>query len=264
MANAVEDKKRSGRSDLKALARIAPPVPPPPRRPQMVASADSSGFVDLAAFSADDPNWVERELAKVRTYADESQLAATGPTTRGKMLTPGSLAPLALTALVEKTDDVPVGVRKKKLGKIVFGVTALCAALLAVGFVKHQRDVENAKRAAAAQVAPQPAAPPPTQAAPAIPPPAPVPVATTPATAQAANDTPADAPKPEPAKKGDAKKDKKKPAYAAGGAAPRAQQAAAKAPPPKAQAAKAAPAPAAGGAGSLLDLMKASVAGKKK
>jgi hypothetical protein len=49
------------RQELRELVRIAKPV-----------SADSSGYVDLSAYTATDPHWVERALASSRGAIEQS------------------------------------------------------------------------------------------------------------------------------------------------------------------------------------------------
>ncbi len=69
--------------------------------PRASASADSSGFVDMSAFSAADPNWIERALASARGNAPATKRPQPTPTVRGMLLAPQTLAPVAISDLVD-------------------------------------------------------------------------------------------------------------------------------------------------------------------
>jgi hypothetical protein len=158
MGTASSDRARL-RTDLRELAKLATPdhgTNSP--APHTFQSADSSGYVDLSAFSAtDDGNmdgWVERELA-----------AGGGRARGGAVLTPGSMAPVAMSALVDATpDETSAGSRKRGwiyTGLGVVGVAAVAA--LALALARHPPPfLKNAPQppvAAAAVAAPPTAAP---------------------------------------------------------------------------------------------------------
>ncbi len=238
MGNASSDRTRM-RHDLRELAKLANPTEPgaAPSHGHGFETADSSGYVDLSAFSSTDDKWIERELAR-----------ASGRAQGGAVLTPGSMAPVAMTALLDAEPEAPVGSGKR--GRVYWalaigGVAAVAA--LAVVLARH--------RPAPASVASQVE----TTAAAAAPAPAPVatPAPAIPETAQAvasASTAPAvtvSAPDPSPASR--------KHAAHTHGARP--------APAPHAAVAtrkvSIPPAKSAGG-DSLMDMMRASINGSKK
>ena len=62
MANQTSDRQRMSH-DLRELAKVAKPAGSPGHA---FDTADSSGYVDLSAFSTSDAGWVDRELARAR------------------------------------------------------------------------------------------------------------------------------------------------------------------------------------------------------
>jgi hypothetical protein len=235
------------RTDLRELAKLAAPESSP--TPHAFETADSSGYVDLSAFSATDDSWVERELAR-----------AGGRTRAGATLAAGSMAPVAMSSLLE-AEPTETAEPSRKRGWIYTGLglagTAV-VAILAVAIARHAPP--SAKNAAHDEPAP------PTVAAqvavatavPATPPPAPGPVA---GAATAPIDVTVSAPENAPATK-------KHPASRAHSvaAAPPAPVAAAARPAQAAAPAKVVVPPSRGGGGgdSLMDLMRASINAPKK
>lgn len=112
------------------------------------ATADSSGFVDIAAFSASDPEWVERALASSRGVAASraNDRAKPTPTVRGMLLAPQTLRPVALSELVPEAAPRP---RSRSV--------VLAAALGALGAVAITwtvaREVRGVTTAATSDVA---------------------------------------------------------------------------------------------------------------
>jgi hypothetical protein len=243
MGNAPSDRARM-RNDLRELAKLAsPPAAESSATPHAFQTADSSGYVDLSAFSATDDDWVDRELAR-----------ASGRTKGGAVLTPGSMAPVEMSSLIDAGPaDTATASRKRSR---VFTALALAgvAAVAALAVVLARHAPPSAKNAVPAETATPTAAgvaPPPVAdtAAPATTPPL---AAVTASAAPIAVSSPDD---PPPGSK-------KHAAYRGHAAAPAAAtHAAAAAPRPAAV-----PPPHTGGGGgdSLMDLMKASINGPKK
>jgi len=258
------------RQDLQALAKLAN-APPPSSAPSAplpypVSSVNSSGFVDLAALQdGDGDDWVERELARRARRAQ-------GPA----VLTPGSMAPVAMAALLPTTDAG--GTRSSQatrgrsrvysaLGVVGVAVVAVLSVAVARNAPSRSHGTPQANAVAAVGVTPPPS---PAVAA------TPVVATTTPAPSSAATSSAAAAAPIVSAqnapvaletapKKGHAARAR------AAAAAPRppppppaAHTAVAAAAPPATPAAvAAAPAPKGGGSDPLMDLIRASVAQKK-
>ena len=157
MSQQTQDRQRT-RQDLQELARLAKAKPA-----GSFKTADSSGYVDLSAFSATDDSWVERELARAR--------AGLPAPSRGKSdainaLSPESMAPVALSALLEAQPE-PAAPRGRRAMYVIAGLASIAAvAALAVG-VARQAPPPAKTAAAVADVpaaapAPPPAAPDPT------------------------------------------------------------------------------------------------------
>lgn len=251
MARAHDDRRRM-HDDLQALARAAESHPAPPSTTGF-ASADSSGFVDLTAFSATDDSWVERELTRAKG---------------GAVLTPGSMAPMAMTALLEASAEED----EKREGKRGALFTGLGIAGVAVVAVLAMAVMRNAPHGHAGTAQPALAG---TGAAAAPPPPSalPLPAAATPPTTAAVPDAPVASAVTTTApsatavasdvatttKDGAKKAHKHAPVHVAAAAAP-----APGSPQPVAVRPAVVPPPAkASGGDSLMDLIKASVAAKK-
>ncbi|HEY6462816.1 MAG TPA: hypothetical protein VIY73_21750 [Polyangiaceae bacterium] len=265
MANHTSDRQRM-RNDLRELAKLA--APSAPATPHGFDSADSSGYVDLSAFSARDPAWVDRELARAKRGALPPPLPGSK---RIDALSPASMSPVALESFVLADDTASV--RPSRGRRFLVGVGALAGvglvAFLAVTLARHPPPAAAIPpTTAAAAPSPSPAAPatPATEtvaaAAPAPSAPAPAGQATTtpdtaPATSTAASTSPSSS------------SSKKKHAshrfHGAPAAAPSPVVAAAAEKKPAAVRAAVIPAsrPTAGGNDSLMDLIKKSVASGK-
>jgi hypothetical protein len=239
------------RNDLRELAKLAAPVAAAPHHG--FDDADSSGYVDLSAFSAKDPRWVDRELARARVGGPPPlpppRSAAVG------VVTPPSMAPVALESLLEP--DETASVRPSRTKRVFYGVAAL-ASVGVVGFLAVALARHPPPPAAAVQ-APPPVAlePPPTPAA--VPDTATAtPVATSPAPSVTVASVAAP-PATDPASRASAPKGAKTRHAAATRAAPRAATAPS---PARAAAARpvSVPASPSGGGNSLMDLIKQSVA----
>ena len=157
MGNASSDRTRM-RHDLRELAKLAGPTESgaTPSHGHGFETADSSGYVDLSAFSATDDEWIERELAR-----------AGGRAQGGAVLTPGSMAPVAMTALLDAEPEATgsSGKRGRVYWALAIGGVAAVAAL-AVVLARHRPAPANV----ASQVettAPAAAPAPPPVAAPA-------------------------------------------------------------------------------------------------
>lgn len=269
MASHTSDRQRM-RNDLRELAKLATPSPAHAETPHAFDSADSSGYVDLSAFSARDPAWVDRELARAKRGGPPPLppgLPAAPSSKRIDALSPASMSPVALESFVVPDDTASV--RPSRGRRWLVGVASLAGvgvvAFLAVTLAKHPPPAAApAPQAAAAPAPPPPAAEP-------IPSPAVTAPATTPS--PAATTPPADGPAASaPLATSPTTPSKKKPtirashAHAAPASAPATAPAAA--PPKVAAAVKPAVIPqshpsAGGGGDSLMDLIKKSVASGK-
>jgi hypothetical protein len=244
MGAASSDRARM-RTDLRELAKLAVPDSSPTSH--AFETADSSGYVDLSAFSATDDSWVERELAR-----------AGGRAKGGATLAAGSMAPVAMSSLLD-AEPADTGAASRKRGWVYTGLglagTAV-VAILAVAVARHAPpSTKNAAHGEPA-VAAQPAL------APATPPAAPGPVTSA---ATPPIDVMVSAPDNAPASK------KHEAAHWRGASAaavtPTAPVAAATRPAQAATPAKVTlPPPKSGGGGgdSLIDLMRASINAPKK
>lgn len=157
MGNASSDRTRM-RHDLRELAKLASPTEAgaTPSHGHGFETADSSGYVNLSAFSTTDDKWIERELAR-----------ASGRAQGGAVLTPGSMAPVAMTALLdaEPEDTGSSGKRGRVYWALALGGVAAVAAL-AVVLARH-RPAPTSVASQAETTAPAAAAAPPPVATPA-------------------------------------------------------------------------------------------------
>jgi len=150
MATRTSDRAHM-RDDLRALARQAAAPKDVPSSAHAFDSADSSGYVDLSAFSSTDDGWVERELARAKGRV---------------VLTPGSLRPISMEALLVPEAEEPKPSRTRPWVYSGLGLACACVvAFLAVTMSTH-RPVAPAKAVAEA---PAVVSPPPAATAPAAP-----------------------------------------------------------------------------------------------
>jgi hypothetical protein len=119
MSNESPDRQRL-RQDLQELALQAKATPA-----SLVATADSSGFVDLSAFSATDASWVDRELART---AARPPPASSGTSNAIDSLSPQSTAPVARSAPRRHPADLAPSPRRR-----VAWVVAGLASVAGVG-----------------------------------------------------------------------------------------------------------------------------------
>ncbi len=94
--------------------------------PRASATADSSGFVDMSAFSAADPDWIERALASTRGNAPAKHRPQPTPTVRGMLLAPQTLAPIAISDLGTSRAARP---SPRHRSAFVAGVVGACFAI---------------------------------------------------------------------------------------------------------------------------------------
>jgi hypothetical protein len=231
--------------ELKELAKLAgTPNPAAVRGPaHECESADSSGYVDLSAFRADDENWVERELARAKAGGGQRTIDG---------LAPQSMAPVALEALLaadEKLDDEAPQRRRWPLA--IAGIASV-AAVAALAFVVTRNAPHTAKATQAAAVAPPPAATQPVSA------PEPTPAQAPETAAQAPSAAPSTATPTEPTPAVAAEKPHA--THASRGHAPAAAPAAVAAKPPAARPAAVPVSPPVKSSGdSLMDAIRAAV-----
>jgi hypothetical protein len=241
MGNASSDRSRM-RHDLRELAKLAAPSDPNATLPHGhgFETADSSGYVDLSAFSSTDEGWIEKELAR-----------SSGRAQGGAVLTPGSMAPVAMTALLDAEPETPAasGKRSRVYWSLAVGGVAVVAAL-AVVLARHRPPpTSSASLGETAAPSVAPAAPPVATPAPSsATTEAPQPVASASAAAPAVTVSARD---PSPASKKHAAR-----THGASHSAPAAHAAVAT------RTVSIPPAKSAGG-DSLMDLMRASIGSKK-
>jgi len=144
------EEREKARQRLRGLAESVAPAP-----------ADSSGYVDLSAYSASDPNWVEHALARSRS----GEAASPAPILDSRAL--GSVAPVEVTRITEP----PPPPRRSRRRAAMMTSAALAGATAALLLALHPFGGAGAKRsavtnepAATPAVAPPPAMPAPTTA----------------------------------------------------------------------------------------------------
>jgi hypothetical protein len=152
-------------NDLRELARLAKPGSDSPVHG--FDSADSSGYVDLSAYSTSDAGWVDRELARARKGAPPPPPPVGGKTSKGRaidVLTPASMAPVSLELSGEPEDTMSL--RPSRARGVLYttmGLAAVAAVgLLAFTLAKHPPPASTPATTAAAAVAPPPPADVPT------------------------------------------------------------------------------------------------------
>jgi len=242
MRNETPDRQQM-HEELKELAKLAgTPAPAATREPaHEFESADSSGYVDLSAYRADDENWVERELARAKGGGSR---AIDG-------LAPQSMAPVALEALIAADEKLEDETPPRRRWLLALGGIASVAAVAALAFVVTRNAPHTPKATQAAAAAPPPAA---TQTV-SAPDPAPAPETA----AQAPSAAPSAASNPEPASPATPAK-KPRATHASRGHAAAAAPAAVAAKPPAARpAAVPASRPTKSSGDSLMDAIRASV-----
>jgi hypothetical protein len=246
MGNETPDRQHM-HEELQELAKLAgTPNPAAVREPAHdFESADSSGYVDLSAYRADDANWVERELARAKAGG---QRAIDG-------LSPQSMAPVALEALLAADEKLEDETPSRRRWPMVLAGIASVAAVAALAFVVTRNAPHTAKATQAAAAAPPPAATQTVATPDPTPIPAPVPSQPPETTAQAPSAAPSTASAAEPPSSAAAAK-KPHATHASRGHAP----AAVAAKPPAARpAAIPASHPAKSSGDSLMDAIRASV-----
>jgi hypothetical protein len=181
MSQATQDRQRT-RQDLQELAKLAKATPA-----TSFKTADSSGYVDLSAFSATDEGWVDRELERARLGMPAP---ARGKSAAINALSPESMAPVALSALLEAPAETPAPRGRKALYLLGGLVSVAAVAALAVSVARQAPPpVKTAAAMAdvpAAAPPPQPAATPAPEATIASSPPDPTTAPSTPAVAATA------------------------------------------------------------------------------
>jgi len=245
MRNETPDRQQM-HEELQELAKLAgTPAPAAAREPaHEFESADSSGYVDLSAYRADDANWVERELARAK---------AGGPRAIDG-LAPQSMAPVALEALIAADEKLEDEAPPRRRWPLALGGIASVAAVSALAFVVTRNAPHAHQAAQAAAAAPPPAA---TQTV-AAPDPTPTPAPAAETAAQAPSAAPSAASNAEPPTATPAKKPHA--THASRGHAPAAATAAVAAKPAAARpAAVPASRPSKSSGDSLMDAIRASV-----
>jgi len=161
------EEREKARHRLRELAEFAASPTPP----------DSSGYVDLSAYSASDANWVEHALARAKS-GDSA-----GPAPILDSRAPGSVAPVAVT----KLSETPPAPRRSRRRTVVIASAILASTTAALLLVLHPfgspRSGAGADRAEANRVpvtSPPGTALPSSAPPPAMPPSAPMASATAP------------------------------------------------------------------------------------
>ena len=166
-----EERERTQR-ELRELAELARAPAPP----------DSSGYVDLSAFSASDPNWVENALARSRGQGSSPD----APLASSAMINRETMGPVAMPSSSAFRLRRPV-TRDHVILAALSAVGIACVAILAVGVPQRPPSRPQASGASAVQ-APSPAPSPADPSGDPTPAPEPPPVA-----------LPVPAPRPTPA-----------------------------------------------------------------
>jgi hypothetical protein len=151
------EEREKARHRLQELAESATPA----------AAADSSGYVDLSAYSASDADWVEHALARSKS----GDVASPARTVDSRAL--GSVAPLEVPTVTEAPQAVHHLSRRRTVGvvsAILAGATAVLLLVVLHPLASHRSGVV-ADRAGATQAA---VTPPSVTTGPATAPPIPV------------------------------------------------------------------------------------------
>ena len=161
------DERETTRRQLQGLAELARPD-----------SADSSGYVDLSAYSAQDPNWVENALQQSRAVAEVNQRASER-ISKIDRLAADSMRPVAMESLVDPREVAAAKAQRWQKPFIV--ASSVCIAALSIAaIVLVALPAASPTPARTSAAAPPPAAlavaPPAPVAAPADPTPAAAPV----------------------------------------------------------------------------------------
>lgn len=163
MANHSNDRARM-RNDLRELARLAKAEGEPSTPSHRFETADSSGYVDLSAYSATDSGWVDRELARAKGGGGRSLPPPVPQAGRSSgraidALSPESMAPVALDAFL--VADGTAKTRVPRGRRVLYGVLGLAsvAGVAALAFVvaRHAPPPTTKAEVAAAVAAPPPA-----------------------------------------------------------------------------------------------------------
>lgn len=139
--------------ELQELAKLAGTPNAAAEREQAHAfeSADSSGYVDLSAYRADDESWIERELSRAK--------AGVGPTGQRAIdgLAPQSMAPVALEALLSADENLEADAPARRRWPLALAGIASVAAVAALAFVVTRNAPHTGQKATqAAAAAPSP------------------------------------------------------------------------------------------------------------
>jgi hypothetical protein len=156
MANESNDRERM-RNDLRELAKLAKPESSPASH--RFETADSSGYVDLSAFSATDSSWVDRELARAKS-GSPPPLPKGAKARAIDALSPESMAPVSIESFLAPEETARTRIPRAR--RALYAVLALAsvAGVAALAFVvsRHAPPPSPAKdRVAVAAVAPPPA-----------------------------------------------------------------------------------------------------------
>ena len=151
MRNETPDRQQM-HEELQEIAKLASTPRPGTTREQAHAfeSADSSGYVDLSAYRADDESWIERELARAKAGVEPTgQRAIDG-------LAPQSMAPVALEALLAADEKVEEEAPPRRRWPLALAAIASVAAVAGLAFVVTRNAPHNAQKGsqAAALVTP--------------------------------------------------------------------------------------------------------------
>jgi hypothetical protein len=184
----VEEEIREAASLTPAVHKTAPPA-------RASATADSSGYVDLTALLAADPDWIDRAIDASRIRADA--MHGEGDSGRASTrTTPRSLAPVAMSSLVDPAErDASTWSprkrpRRRALGFALLGVAVVGAAVGGNALLHRAPSSPRVTSVAALTIMPPAITPPaiatpPLATKPALPEPAPTPAPL--ATSNAAN-----------------------------------------------------------------------------
>jgi hypothetical protein len=136
--------------DLRELAKLAGTPAPSSTRDKShgFQSADSSGYVDLSAYRADDESWIERELARAKAGGP----APTQRTIDG--LAPQSMAPVALEALLAADTKVEDEAPPRRRWPLAVGGVASALAVAALAVVVARNAPHAAPKATQAAAEP--------------------------------------------------------------------------------------------------------------
>ena len=147
----VEDAQKRAHEEILEAASLTPAVhkTESSARERAPATADSSGYVDLTALLAADPEWIDRAIDASRIRADASRgddveaPRARPHESEHATAQPRSLAPVAMASLLDPVESVAstwsatASGRRRRAFVALAGILVACAAIGGAAFLRR-------------------------------------------------------------------------------------------------------------------------------